>query len=84
MSGGDNFFEPPKEHKGNVARALFYFSVKYKIAINDKEEEFLKRWDDLDPIDDEERARNDEIANIQMSRNPFIDFPNLADQISNF
>lgn len=84
VSGGDNFFEPPSEHKGNVARALFYFSVKYKIAINDKEEEFLRRWDDLDPIDQEEMDRNNEIANIQTSRNPFIDFANLADQISNF
>ena len=41
-------------------------------------------WIDLDPIDQEEMERNNEIANIQTSRNPFIDFPNLADQISNF
>lgn len=84
LSGGDHFFEPPKEHKGNVARALFYFSVKYKMPINDKEEEFLRRWNDLDPVDEEERERNSAIADIQRSRNPFIDFENLADQIANF
>ncbi len=84
LEGGDHFFEPPTEHKGNVARALFYFSVKYSIAIDDKEEEFLRRWNDLDPIDAEEIARNEAIFQIQNSRNPFIDIVNLDDSIQNF
>ena len=54
------------------------------MPINDKEEEFLRRWNDLDPIDQEEVERNEAISKIQVSRNPFIDFPNLADQVSNF
>ena len=83
-TGGKNFFEPPTDHKGNVARALFYFSVRYKIAINDAEEEFLKRWDEIDPIDQAERDRNDAIEKIQGNRNPFIDFPRLAHDIKNF
>ncbi len=82
--GGDHFFEPPQDHKGNVARALFYFAVKYKMAIDDKQEEFLRRWDKLDPIDDAEVSRNSEIEKLQKSRNPFVDYPNLADSISNF
>ncbi len=84
LDGGDNFFEPPSEHKGNVARALFYFSVRYKIHISDNQEEFLRRWDKLDPIDDEEKNRNNSIEKIQKSRNPFVDFPDLADSIKNF
>ncbi len=84
LEGGNNFFEPPTDHKGNVARALFYFSVKYKIAIDQNQEEFLRRWDKLDPIDDEEKTRNNEIEKIQKSRNPFIDFPDLAESVSNF
>ena len=84
IDGGKNYFEPPTSHKGNVARALFYFSVRYKIAINQSEEEFLKRWNDLDPVDAEELSRNDQIEKIQGDRNPFIDFPNLAHDIDNF
>ena len=77
-------FEPPVEHKGNVARALFYFSVRYKIQISRYEEEYLRRWHQLDPVDEDERERNDVIHTVQGNRNPFIDYPKLVDQISNF
>lgn len=83
-SGGNNYFEPPTAHKGNVARALFYFSVRYKIAISDDQEEFLRRWNHLDPVDDAEVARNNAIEKLQGNRNPFIDHPEYADAISNF
>ena len=83
-SGGSNFFEPPTKHKGNVARALFYFSVRYKISISQDQEEYLRRWNHLDPVDEEEIARNNAIAKIQGNRNPFIDHPEYADAISNF
>jgi deoxyribonuclease-1 len=84
ISGGKNFFEPPVAHKGNVARALFYFSVRYKIEIPDEEEDFLRRWNHLDPVDEQEMARNNAIEKIQGNRNPFIDQPELADSITNF
>ncbi len=83
-TGGDNNFEPPQEHKGNVARALFYFSVRYKIAIKSDEEEVLRRWHQLDPVDDDELNRNNIINEVQGNRNPFIDFPELANYINNF
>lgn len=83
-SGGKDYFEPPTSHKGNVARAMFYFSIRYKMPISDKQEEFLRRWNDLDPVDDAERARNDAIEKLQGNRNPFIDNPALIDQISDF
>ena len=79
-----DYFEPPAAHKGNVARALFYFSVRYSIAIDSEEEAFLKRWNQMDPVDQEEKDRNDQIQRIQGNRNPFVDFPEMADQISNF
>ncbi|MGZ3790336.1 MAG: endonuclease I family protein [Bacteriovorax sp.] len=77
-------FEPPLTHKGNVARALFYFSVRYKISMPKSEEEVLRRWNDLDPVDQEEMDRNDAIEKLQGNRNPFIDFPGLANDISKF
>jgi hypothetical protein len=84
ISGGTNFFEPPASHKGNVARAIFYFSVRYKAPINQAEEEVLKKWNELDPVDQEEMDRNNAIEKIQGNRNPFIDFPTLSSDISNF
>jgi deoxyribonuclease-1 len=82
--GGDDLFEPPTEHKGNVARALFYFSVRYQIKIPNAEEQVLRRWNDLDPVDDAERARNELVYKYQFNRNPFIDFPQLANYINQF
>jgi endonuclease I len=77
-------FEPPLTHKGNVARALFYFSVRYKISIPKNEEDVLRRWDELDPVDQEEYDRNEAIEQVQDNRNPFIDFPGLANDINKF
>lgn len=77
-------FEPPLVHKGNVARAIFYFSVRYKISIPKNEEEVLRRWNDLDPVDQDEIDKNEAIQTVQGNRNPFIDFPSLVQDINKF
>lgn len=77
-------FEPPDNHKGNVARALFYFSVVYGEPITASEEVVLKVWHVSDPVDDKERVRNQRVADVQTSRNPFIDYPELVDRIDDF
>ncbi|MCO4793636.1 MAG: endonuclease [Bacteriovoracaceae bacterium] len=77
-------FEPPAEHKGNVARALFYFSVRYQIKINSSEEQYLREWHEQDPVDASERNRNEWIEKVQGNRNPFIDYPNIVDSIQDF
>lgn len=82
--GGSEFFEPPTEHKGNVARALFYFSVRYQIKISERQEKYLRNWHIQDPVDANERERNQTIFEIQRNRNPFIDYPELVDRIQNF
>ncbi len=43
--------------------------------------ELYLEWDQQDPIDDIERARNEAVYQIQNNRNPFIDIPNLAQYI---
>lgn len=85
-SSKDNtiYFEPPDEHKGNVARAIFYFAVHYKLPVSDKQEAALRRWNKLDPVDEQEKLRNDEVFKIQGDRNPFIDFPQFVELIDNF
>lgn len=77
-------FQPPKNHRGNVARAIFYFSIRYDLPIDSNEEYFLRQWHKDDPIDEEELQRNEEIYKLQRNRNPFIDHPELVDLISNF
>ena len=76
-------FEPPKSHKGNVARALFYFATRYKINIPDDEEVHLRRWHRLDPVDSDEIKRHERIYELQGNRNPFIDDADLIDSITN-
>lgn len=82
--GAGTYFEPPTEHKGNVARALFYFSVRYNVSIDTTEEIFLKFWHMLDPVDEKEKERHEVIFGIQKNRNPFIDMPELVLQIADF
>ena len=74
-------FEPPHEHKGNVARALFYFSTRYKIDIDSLQARYLKVWNEEDPVDEEEMLRNDMIMKLQGNRNPFIDYPELINRL---
>lgn len=81
---GGRFFEPPAPHKGNVARALFYFSVRYKIAIDPVQEYFIRQWHILDPVDAREKRRHELIYRIQRNRNPFIDQPELVNQVLDF
>jgi len=81
---GATVFEPRDVHKGNVARSIFYFSVRYGMKIGANEEEVLRKWNKLDPVDDAERARCNKIYSYQHNRNPFIDHPEFVDKISDF
>lgn len=77
-------FEPPIEHRGNVARAMFYVSAKYNYRITDLEEYYLRKWHHEDPVDQQEIERNNKVQERQGNRNPFIDFPELESRISDF
>ncbi|WP_372654317.1 endonuclease I family protein [Halobacteriovorax sp.] len=83
-SSTNEHYEPPKQYRGNIARALFYFAVRYNKKINDTQEYFLKKWHIDDPVDELDIERNDRIMNIQGNRNPFVDYPELVDRIKNF
>jgi len=83
-ANGQTVFEPRDEHKGNVARALFYFSTVYGKPIPPGDEAVLKQWNQADKVDAAEVARNTAIQGYQGNRNPFVDDPALADRISDF
>lgn len=43
--------------------------------------EVLKAWNKLDAPSTVEKLRNDTVQKIQGNRNPFVDYPNLVDQL---
>jgi len=84
VGGSTIVFEVRPERRGEIARAHFYFSIRYRLSIPYSEETVLKRWNRDDPPDDAERARNIAIEAVQKKRNPFIERPDFADFISDF
>lgn len=84
ITNGREVYTPPAPHRGNVARALFYFSMHYNLEISRKEETILRQWHKADPIDADEIRRHELIAKHQKVRNPFIDHPELVERISDF
>ncbi len=43
--------------------------------------DLLIKWSKQDPVDEKERNRNEQVYKIQGNRNPFIDYPELAEHI---
>ena len=43
--------------------------------------ELMLQWAEADPVDDIERERNEAICGIQGNRNPYVDYPELADYV---
>lgn len=84
QASGEIVFEVPENHKGHVARALFYFATRYKMKVSPNEEAALRQWHRDHPVDELEAARNNMIEKVQGNRNPFIDFPDLIDKIQTF
>ncbi len=92
-NGTASTYEPRDEVKGDIARILLYMDVMYSdltlIYLNAGSPAVgemadlatLLRWNNEDPVDAFELARNEKIYEYQGNRNPFIDHPELADYI---
>jgi len=90
-------FEPPDLYKGDIARAILYFHVRYALDLADNvpltgtdasplDDNMGKltdilAWNEADPPDAHERTRNDRVFALQGNRNPFIDDPDFACRI---
>jgi len=91
-NGGSKFdqnsgiFEPRDDHKGETARAMFYFVMRYQNYSNflNTQESILRQWHyQFLPTAIEQKRCND-IQIYQKNRNPFIDYPQFVDRINSF
>lgn len=92
-----NSFEPANEYKGDFARAYLYMSTIYQdlaalwnspMMQNNTypvwrpwAKELLLKWHAQDPVSQKEIDRNEVVYSFQGNRNPFIDYPTLANHI---
>ena len=90
-------FEPDDEYKGDFARTYFYMAAAYNSSISSWDSDMLAgnsypafttwavnlllKWHRQDPVSDKERKRNDAVEQQQGNRNPFIDYPDMAEHI---
>jgi endonuclease I len=90
-------FEPIDEFKGDIARMILYFAVRYENLVsgwnygmlnNTSNQVFtnqsinvLLTWHNLDPVSQREIDRNNAVYARQNNRNPFIDHPEYVCQI---
>ena len=88
-------FEPIDSFKGDFARAYFYMAVCYmdkNLGVETQSnftggdlkpwaKELLLQWAAMDPVSQKEINRNNAVFQIQHNRNPFVDYPELAEMI---
>lgn len=94
--GAQYVYEPADEYKGDFARAYFYIVTCYQnlkwnstwmLQQNDYPTltpwalDLLLDWSRRDPVSQKEIDRNEVVYGYQNNRNPFIDFPDLAEYI---
>lgn len=94
--GASRVFEPADEYKGDFARALFYMASVYDdlnwvINYMYRQETYptllpwassmLLQWARQDRVSQKEIDRNNLVEQYQGNRNPFVDFPELAEYI---
>lgn len=88
-------FEPDDEYKGDFARTYFYMVTCYEDRVATWDSEMLSKdrypafsiwaihlllkWHRQDPVSQKEIDRNNVVYGIQNNRNPFIDYPVLAE-----
>lgn len=77
VGDGGTVFEPRPDHRGNVARALLWFAMRYDLVPRESSD-LLLDWHEADPVDVDEVARSLAIAAEQGAANPFVVCPELV------
>ena len=96
-ASGRMVFEPCDEYKGDFARIYFYVATcypdiweeDYNYAMKNEDYPTLKpwivdmllQWHEQDPVSEWEMKRLGRVYRVQKNRNPFVDYPDLAEHI---
>lgn len=80
---GGGRYEPQDKHKGNCARAMMYFVLRYQDYNNfyAPQDAQLRIWHKQFPPLPADTLRHSLIFQEQANRNPFVDYPQFADRI---
>ena len=92
-----NAYEPCDEYKGDFARVFMYMFTCYQDltweytwmnyekstypTLKPWAVELLLKWHKQDPVSEKEVNRNNAVYAVQGNRNPYVDYPQLADYI---
>ena len=92
-----NAYEPCDEYKGDFARVFMYMFTCYQDltweytwmnyekstypTLKPWAVELLLKWHKQDPVSEKEVNRNNAVYAVQGNRNPYIDYPQLADYV---
>lgn len=77
-------FEVRDAHKGDLARAMFYFSAVYDAPLDASQEGTFRAWHAAHAAETADLERAMRVARIQGSRNLFVEDPTLVERITNF
>jgi len=82
---GGGKYEPQESHKGNAARAMMYFVLRYQDYQNfyAPQDNVLRTWHKAFPPLPKDTARNAAVFEEQNNRNPFIDYPQFEARVKN-
>ena len=85
---GSAAFEPRDAQKGQSARSVLYFGIRYmhnsgvSRTFIAGQEATLKSWNDEYPPTSAEIRRNNDIATAQGNRNPLVDYPQFLSRMT--
>ncbi|MEY3927101.1 MAG: hypothetical protein RJA97_108 [Bacteroidota bacterium] len=76
-------FEPRDAHKGDAARAMMYFVTRFGdySSFYAQQAAVLEAWHQQFQPDSADRARNQGIAALQNTRNPYVDYPQIMERL---
>lgn len=80
-ASGAAAFEPRADHKGNVARAMLYVSLRHNLPLAPGDLAVYRAWHQQDPVDADELHRTFRIGDRQGAANPFITCPDLVGRL---
>lgn len=93
----ENAYEPCDEYKGDFARVFMYMFTCYQDltwkytwmnyanstypTLKPWAVKLLLKWHKQDPVSEKEINRNNAVYEVQGNRNPYVDYPQLADYV---